>query len=129
MKVVTSYNFRFEQGTPTPIERKTNPAYHRLNRSPKNEDKNLPVPLSSSFVCVRSYGRIASPRTRSLDSVHDPSCPVFEQVGDVPYGVSMGQQVPASSAVSVVVEPRSEDQVGRSTQEDAVIQDQHVDPQ
>jgi hypothetical protein len=48
------------------------------------------------------------------------SRPVLEQIWDISDGVAVGEEIPTSGAVAVVVEPRSEDQVGGYTEKEAV---------
>jgi hypothetical protein len=56
-----------------------------------------------------------------LDTVEDPTEPVLHQIGDVADGVAVRQKVPATSAISVVVEPRAEDQVRGDAEEDTAL--------
>lgn len=72
----------------------------------------------SSF-CYRSDSAIASATASALDGVEHPARPVLEEVGDVAQGVAVGEEIPASCAVTVVVEPRAKDQVCRNAKEDA----------
>lgn len=45
--------------------------------------------------------------------------PVIEDVRDVADGVAVGEQIPATGTVTVVVEPGSENEIGRRAEEDA----------
>lgn len=63
---------------------------------------------------------VSAATTSALNSVEYPTGPVLHQIRNVPDGVPMGQKVPASSAVPIVVEPRSKDQVSRNTKKHAV---------
>lgn len=64
-------------------------------------------------------GAISSPAASALNSVQHPACPVLEEVGNIAEGIAMGEQIPASCAVAVVVEPRAENEVCRDAKEDA----------
>ena len=66
-----------------------------------------------------SYRRITPSTTTALHCIQDPSHPVFEEVWNVSDGIAVREQIPASSTVSVIVEPRAEDKVGRGREESA----------
>lgn len=65
------------------------------------------------------HSTISSAAAAPLYRVEHTPRPVLEQIGDVTDGVSVGQEIPAPSPVAVVVEPRSEDQIGGGPQKDA----------
>jgi hypothetical protein len=52
-----------------------------------------------------------------LQSIDHTTEPVLEDVGDIADGVTMREQVPATGAVTVVVEPGAEDEVGSDDEE------------
>jgi len=45
--------------------------------------------------------------------------PVIEDVRDVADGVAVGEQIPATGTVTIVVEPRSKNEIGCRAEEDA----------
>lgn len=57
------------------------------------------------------YSGISSSRTGALKGIDHSAQPVLENVRDVANGVSMGEKVPSSSTVAVVVQPGAEDEV------------------
>lgn len=67
----------------------------------------------------RLHRTVPPAAARALHRVEHAPRPVLEQVGHITDGVAVGDQVPSSGPVSVVVEPRSEDEVGGDAQEDA----------
>lgn len=69
--------------------------------------------------CYRSDSAIASATASALDGVEHPARPVLEEVGNVAQSVAVGEEVPASCAVTVIVEPRAKDQVCGNAKEDA----------
>lgn len=68
---------------------------------------------------LRSDSTVAPATSAPLYRVKHPPSPVLEQVRDVADSVAVGDEVPASGPVAVVVEPRAEDEVGRGSEEDA----------
>jgi hypothetical protein len=66
------------------------------------------------------YCAVAPATARALNCVEHTARPVLEKVWDVADRVAMGDEVPATSSVTVVVEPGSEDQVRSDTEEEAV---------
>ena len=66
-----------------------------------------------------SHGAVPATASAALNGIQDPARPVLEEVGNVADSVAVRQEVPAAGAVAVVVEPGSEDQVGRGAEEDA----------
>lgn len=89
----------------------------------KSTSANTSSPSQSSLVSLSrppSNRRVPTPGPGALDRVQHPPHPVLEQVGDVPDGVAVGEQVPAPGPVAVVVEPAPKDQVGRRGEEDTV---------
>ena len=68
---------------------------------------------------IGSHGAVTAPAAAPLNRVEGPARPVLEEVGNVADSVAVRQEVPAAGAVAVVVEPGSEDQVGRGAEEDA----------
>jgi hypothetical protein len=66
--------------------------------------------------------RIPTSTSTALHSSSDLARKVLCNVRDITDRIAVGQQVPAASAVAVVVEPGSEDKVGGYGEEEAVIQ-------
>ena len=64
------------------------------------------------------HSAISSPRPPTLHSVHHLPTPVLQDIWHIPDSISMGQKVPTSSTVSVVVEPRAKDEIGCCGQKD-----------
>lgn len=80
---------------------------------------STPGAVKMNSFCYRSDSAIASATASALDGVEHPARPVLEEVGNVAQSVAVGEEVPASCAVAVVVEPRAEDQVCGNAKEDA----------
>lgn len=53
-----------------------------------------------------------------MQRVDHAADPVFEEVWDVAEGITVREEIPATGAVAVVVEPGAEDQVGGDAEED-----------
>tara|TARA_R110002060_G_scaffold4289_7_gene6775 strand:- start:70 stop:327 length:258 start_codon:yes stop_codon:yes gene_type:complete len=66
-----------------------------------------------------SYRRITPSTTTALHGIQNPSHPVFEEIWDVSDGIAVREKVPASSTVSVVIEPGAEDKISRGGEESA----------
>lgn len=62
-------------------------------------------------------GTVAASAAAAVYRVQNTACPVLHQVRDVPDRVSVRQKIPASSTVSVVVQPGAEDEVCGGTEE------------
>lgn len=75
---------------------------------------NAFAPLSDS--------RVSTPGSTALNSVHNSPDPVLKKIRDVPDGVAMRQQIPAPSAVAVVIQPAPKDQIRGCGKEDTVAQ-------
>lgn len=70
-----------------------------------------------------SNSTVSAPTSAALDSVECPPKPVLEQERHIADAVAVGQQIPASRAIPVVVQPGAEDQVCRRTEEEPEITD------
>lgn len=64
--------------------------------------------------------RIATSSSTTLHSVQHPSKPILHQVWNIANRVAVREEIPAASTVTVVVEPRTEDKVGRYRHECAI---------
>jgi hypothetical protein len=68
-----------------------------------------------------SHSAVATAASRALDCVEHGACPVLEEVGNVADSIAMGHEVPSTRAVSGVVQPGAEDQVGGDSEESAAL--------
>lgn len=64
---------------------------------------------------------VAASGPRSLQRVDHPPQPVLEDIRNIAQSVAVWQQIPAASAVAVVVQPRAEDEVGGDAEEDTIL--------
>lgn len=62
---------------------------------------------------------VPTSRSGALQGINDPTAPVLEEVWHVANRIAVREEIPASSAVAVVVEPGAEDEVCRNAEEDA----------
>jgi hypothetical protein len=81
------------------------------------------ISLSSSsalhHACLRGLDSSITPSAAAcLYSPHDLARKVLCNVRDVAERIRMGEKIPATSAVTVVIEPRAEDEVGGDCEED-----------
>jgi hypothetical protein len=65
--------------------------------------------LARTDACL--YSCIATPAPAPLNGLEDLAAKIFSNVGNVTDGITVREQVPATGAVAVVVEPRAEDEV------------------
>ena len=52
-----------------------------------------------------------------MQSIDHTTEPVLEEIRDIADGVAVREEVPATGAVTVVVEPRAEDKIGGNAQD------------
>lgn len=52
-----------------------------------------------------------------MQSIDHTTEPVLEEVRDIADGVAVGEEIPATGAVTVVVEPGAEDEIGSDAEE------------
>lgn len=68
---------------------------------------------------LRSLHRaVSTPRSGTLQGVNDPTAPVLEEIWHVANCIAVREEIPASRAVAVVIEPGAKDEVCRDTEED-----------
>lgn len=72
------------------------------------------------------YSGITTSRPATTELLHYAAAKVFQYVWKIANGVSMRYEVPASCAISVVVQPGAEDQICCDEQEDPTHR-QYVD--
>jgi hypothetical protein len=86
------------------------------------ECRGLPIPslIVQKKVMLRSHlhRTVSTPRSGALQGVNDPTAPVLEEVWHVANRIAVREEVPASRAVAVVVEPGAENEVCRDAEED-----------
>lgn len=77
--------------TRTPGGHRMSLAYPCRTVSPKNRKmKSTSASIPSSVISFRaSNGRVATPGSRALDSVHNPPHPVLQQIRNIPDGVTV----------------------------------------
>lgn len=66
-----------------------------------------------------SHSTIPSPAPTTLQRVPDPARKVLQDIGNIADSVAVREEIPAASAVAVVVEPGAEDEVGGDDHEQA----------
>jgi hypothetical protein len=86
----------------------------------RNNDTNSPAKYTPSKSPSYLYSTIPSSTPPTGHRTDHFSRPVLEQVWDISDGVAVGEEIPTSGSVAVVVEPGSEDQVGGYAEEEAV---------
>jgi hypothetical protein len=85
-----------------------------------NDDANSQAKYTPSESPVYLYSTIPSSTPPTGHRTDHFSRPVLEQVWDISDGVAVGEEIPPSGSVAVVVEPGSEDQIGGYADEEAV---------
>lgn len=63
------------------------------------------------------HGAVTTSRATALKRAGDAAAKVLDEVGQVANGVAVGNGIPAASAVTLVVEPAAEDEVGGDGEE------------
>lgn len=63
------------------------------------------------------HGAVTTSRATTLKRAGDAAAKVLDEVGQVANGVTVGNGIPAASAVTLVVEPAAEDEVGGDGEE------------
>lgn len=66
------------------------------------------------------HGAVTASRATTLHGAGDAAAEVLDQVGQVTDGVAVRHSVPAAGAVSLIVEPAAEDEVGGGAEEETV---------
>lgn len=89
--------------------------------SPYSRSPNEHTQTDSTKPFSRSNSRITAPTPTPLHRLEDLAPKVLGDIGHIADGVAVGQQVPAASAVAVVVEPGAEDEVGCDAEEEARV--------
>jgi hypothetical protein len=86
----------------------------------RNNDTNSQAKYTSPESPIYLYSTIPSSTPPTGHRTDHFFRPVLEQVWDISDGVAVGEEIPTSGSVAVVIEPGSEDQVGGYTEEEAV---------
>ena len=78
------------------------------------EKNNMPHDTACS-----SDGTVTTSTAAALERARDAPAPVLQDIRHVADGVTVGEQVPATSAIAVIIEPGAKDEVCGGGEEDA----------
>lgn len=97
---------------------------------PLQTKASLQIQVQHEATAHCSNSTVSTPRATPLQCVDHATDPILEDIRDVTDGVAVGEEVPTTGTVAVVVEPGAENEVGGDAQEEtddvSLIQPQRV---
>ena len=85
--------------------------------------RSAPVSLHFAYIQTKgiaeAYGSVPTSAASSLHRANHLPAPILNDIRHISDGVTVGQEIPASRPMSRVVQPGTENEVGRNGEEEA----------